>query len=163
MIRSLYSGKVSRHKTSLTSCWMLRLSMCSTKISCLTWNFMAASWLRSESAWLFSDLGTHLKPHRQILDFKMRMSYRYPTIWEYLVTIHRWSGWLPMRNRTKLWAPWPRVWWLLGAPPLSFIVRSRESEGEGLLNDKFFWSCEDNPDACPLTIWSSVHIQDPPF
>jgi len=41
---------------------------------------VAAPKLASESAWLFSDLGTHLKSHRGISDFNVRTSCKYSDI-----------------------------------------------------------------------------------
>ena len=73
----LYPDKVSRCRTSLVGCWTLRLVMCSMKILHLNWNSVASPKLASESAWLFSNLGTNLKSHRRILDFNLRTSCRY--------------------------------------------------------------------------------------
>ena len=42
--------------------------------------------MASESAWLFVDLGTHLKSHRGILDFNLRTSCRQFAIRESLTT-----------------------------------------------------------------------------
>ena len=84
--RFLHPDEVSRRRTSPVGCSKLRYALCSTWISRLNWNSVAAPRLASESVWLFSDPGTHLKPHRRILDFNLRTSCRYSAIRASLAT-----------------------------------------------------------------------------
>ena len=77
MMGLLHPGEVSRRRTPSVGCWTLGLVICSKEISYLN---------SSEFAWFFVDLGTHLKLHREILDFNLRMNCTYSAIRKSLVT-----------------------------------------------------------------------------
>ena len=76
MIGSLHHGEISRRRTSQISLWMLGLTMSLTGISCLNWNFVAASQVGKWVNVIVFRFETHLKLHREILDYSSRTNCR---------------------------------------------------------------------------------------